>query len=293
MTARLIDPGWLPDLRKPRIAHKYSHGHALILSGGPGKGGAARLAARAALRIGAGAVTLLCPPAALAENAARLDAIMLDTCTDATALRDRLADRRVRAVLLGPALGLASDQADLVATALAGASECGIVLDADAITHLAHAPVLKAALHTGCVLTPHAGEFARLCPDIAERLGAPAETGPAYSKLDATRDAARALGCTVVFKGPDTVIATPNGQVALHAACYDRAAPWLATAGSGDVLAGMICGLLARGYTPFDAACWGAWLHADCALTFGPGLTADDLPDMLPRVLAQLIARLE
>jgi hydroxyethylthiazole kinase-like uncharacterized protein yjeF len=293
LTARLIDPDWLPDLRKPRIAHKYSHGHALILSGGPGKGGAARLAARAALRIGAGAVTLLCPPAALAENAARLDAIMLDTCAHAAALREQLADKRVRVVLLGPALGLAQDQADLVGAALAGASECGVVLDADAITHLARDPILKAALHTGCVLTPHAGEFARLCPDIAARLDAPAQAGPAYSKLDATRDAARALGCTIVFKGPDTVIATPDGQVALHAACYDRAAPWLATAGSGDVLAGMICGLLARGYTPFDAACWGAWLHADCALAFGPGLTADDLPDMLPRVLAQLIARLE
>lgn len=293
MTTRLIDPDWLPDLRKPRIAHKYSHGHALILSGGPGKGGAARLAARAALRIGAGALTLLCPPAALAENAARLDAIMLDTCAHAAALRDQLADRRVRAVLLGPALGLARDQADLVGAALAGSPECGVVLDADAITHLARDPILKSALHTGCVLTPHAGEFARLCPDIAARLDASAQVGPAYSKLDATRDAARALGCTVAFKGPDTVIATPDGQVALHAACYDRAAPWLATAGSGDVLAGMVCGLLARGYTPFDAACWGAWLHADCALAFGPGLTADDLPDMLPRVLAQLIARLE
>lgn len=213
MTTRLIDPDWLPDLRKPRIAHKYSHGHALILSGGPGKGGAARLAARAALRIGAGALTLLCPPAALAENAARLDAIMLDTCAHAAALRDQLADRRVRAVLLGPALGLARDQADLVGAALAGSPECGVVLDADAITHLARDPILKSALHTGCVLTPHAGEFARLCPDIAARLDASAQVGPAYSKLDATRDAARALGCTVAFKGPIPSLPPPTGRL--------------------------------------------------------------------------------
>lgn len=289
MTLRLISPEWLPDLSKARDAHKYDHGHALILAGGPGKGGAARLCARAALRIGAGAVTLLCQSAALPENAARLDAIMLDLCDNPDDLRERMADPRISALCLGPGMGLGAAQAALLSTALDLSHERGLVLDADAITHLARAPDVAQKVHEGCVLTPHAGEFARLFPKIAARLNAPARQGPAYSKLDATRDAARQIGATVLLKGPDTVIAAPNGQAALHAAFYDRAAPWLATAGAGDVLAGLICGLLARGYAPFEAACWAAFLHVECARAFGPGLTADDLPDMLPRVLAQLI----
>lgn len=291
MTTHLVEPNWLPGLHKTRLAHKYSHGHAAVLSGDLGKGGAARLAARAALRVGAGAVTLLCPPEALGENAARLEALMLDTCGSARELHSHLSDPRLSAVLLGPSLGLTSDKTGLVAAAIAGSSSRGLVLDADAITHLARDSSLQTALHEGCVLTPHMGEFSRLCPEIAARLDAPARCVPVYSKLDATQDAARALGSTVVLKGPDTVVATPDGQVALHAACYERAVPWLATAGAGDVLAGIICGLLARRYTPFHAACWGVWLHAECAIAFGPGLTADDLPDMLPRVLAQVIAQ--
>lgn len=162
------------------------------------------------------------------------------------------------------------------------------MLDADALTLIARAPSLFAALHAGCVLTPHAGEFARLFPDIAARLAEPATRGPACSKVEATREAAARAGCVVLFKGPDTVIAAPDGRCALHAAAHDRAAPWLATAGSGDVLAGFITGLLARGFTPFDAACAGAWLHVDCALSFGPGLIAEDLPEELPRVFRAL-----
>lgn len=289
MTLRLVSPQWLPDLSKPCRAHKYVHGHALVLSGGRGKGGAARLCARAALRIGAGAVTLLCPDAALAEHAARLDAIMVHPCDSPDDLQVSLSDCRVSSVCLGPGLGLGAPQAELVSTVLDQPRDQGLVLDADAITLLARAPALAAKLHAGCVLTPHAGEFARLYPTISARLAEPARRGPAYSKVDATRDAARQSGATVLFKGPDTVIATPEGQTALHAACYDRAAPWLATAGAGDVLAGLICGLLARGYSPFHAACWGAFLHVESARAFGPGLTADDLPDMLPRVLARLM----
>ncbi len=119
-------------------------------------------------------------------------------------------------------------------------------------------------------------------------MDAPATKGPAYSKVDATRDAAARAGCTVLFKGPDTVIAGPDGRCAINSAAYDRAAPWLATAGSGDVLAGFITGLLARGFSPFDAACTGAWLHVECARSFGPGLIAEDLPEELSKVFRAL-----
>jgi hydroxyethylthiazole kinase-like uncharacterized protein yjeF len=163
-----------------------------------------------------------------------------------------------------------------------------LVLDADALTILSREAGLFGALHDGCVLTPHGGEFARLFPDIAAKLEAPAVAGPAYSKVDATREAAVRAGCVVLFKGADTVIAAPDGRCAINSAHYERAAPWLATAGSGDVLAGFIAGLMARGLSPFDAACTGAWLHVECAREFGPGLIAEDLPEMLPAVFRRL-----
>ena len=119
-------------------------------------------------------------------------------------------------------------------------------------------------------------------------MAAPATTGPAYSKVDAAREAAAQAGCVVLLKGPDTVIADPVGACGINAAVYDRAAPWLATAGSGDVLAGFITGLLARGFAPFDAACTAAWLHVECARSFGPGLIAEDLPEELPKVFRRL-----
>ena len=282
MMARLAEPG---NLGKA-AGHKYSHGHALILTGGAGKGGAARLAARAALRIGAGLVTVGCPPAALQENAARLDAVMLKSVRGAEGLAEALQEARINALCVGPGLGLARAQA-LVPAALKAAR--AMVLDADALTAFADAPEqLFDMLHEDCVLTPHGGEFARLFPDIAEKLGEPARTGPAYSKVDATREAAERAGCTVLLKGPDTVIAAPDGRCAINSAHYDRAAPWLATAGSGDVLAGFITGLLARGFAPLDAASTAAWLHVECARRFGPGLIAEDLPETLPEVLRDL-----
>ncbi|MGB7323171.1 MAG: NAD(P)H-hydrate dehydratase [Albidovulum sp.] len=267
-------------------AHKYTHGHALILSGGAGKGGAARLAARGALRIGAGLVTLGCPPEALAENAARLDAVMLKPVADADAFAPVLEDKRIIALCLGPGLGTGDREVALVAAALA--AKRALVLDADALTILACEPGLFAALHENCVLTPHAGEFARLFPDIAEKLAAPATKGPAYSKVDACREAAKRAGCVVLFKGPDTVIADPDGRCSINSAHYERAAPWLATAGSGDVLAGFITGLLARGFSPMQAAETAAWLHVECARAFGPGLIAEDLPEQLPSVFRDL-----
>lgn len=270
--------------------HKYSHGHALIVSGPHGRSGAARLAARGGLRIGAGLVTVASPPDAMAENAARLDAIMLREVAGAEDLAGVLDDKRINALCLGPGMGMGEGQAELLGVALRGSrgEPRPTVLDAGALTILSQHPDLFAALHGSCVLTPHAGEFARLFPDIAEKLAAPATKGPAYSKVDATREAAARAGCVVLYKGPDTVIADPTGRAAINAAVYDRAAPWLATAGSGDVLSGFITGLLARGFSPFDAACTGAWLHVECARSFGAGLIAEDLPEELPKVLRAL-----
>lgn len=272
-----------------RSAHKFSHGHALVLTGGSGKTGAARLAARGALRIGAGLVTLGVPPSAQMEVAAQITALMLTRVADAAGLAKVLEDARLNALCLGPGLGLARAR-DLVPVALAAARPT--VLDADALSAYAEdSGVLFAMLHERCVLTPHGGEFARLFPDIAAKLQAPATKGPAYSKVDATREAAARAGCTVLFKGADTVIADPSGQCSVHAASYERSAPWLATAGAGDVLAGFITGLLARGFAPHQAAATAAYLHVDCARSFGPGLIAEDLPEQLPRVLNDLLAK--
>ena len=262
--------------------HKYSHGHALILSGPSGKTGAARLTARGVLRIGAGVVTVACPPDALVENAAQLNAVMLTRVADARALKAVLQDERINALCLGPALGLKRDKAALVRAALE--SGRNVVLDADALTLLSKDATLFGLLHENCVLTPHAGEFARLFPDIEAKLAEPATKGPAYSKVDATRDAAKRAGCVVLYKGADTVIADATGRTAINSAHYERSAPWLATAGSGDVLAGFITGLMARGFGPMQAAETGAWLHVECALNFGPGLIAEDISEQLPKV---------
>ncbi len=273
-------------LGKTAESHKYTHGHALILSGPSGLTGAARLAARGALRVGAGLVTLGVPAEAQQEVASQITSIMLRQIGEVQAFAEVVKDERLSVLCLGPALGL--DRArELVPVAL-GASRA-VVLDADALTAFAIAPVmLFEMLHQRCVLTPHGGEFARLFPDIAAKLNTPATKGPAYSKVDATRDAAKRAGCVVLFKGSDTVIAAPDGRCSINSAAYEREAPWLATAGSGDVLAGFITGLLARGFDPMQAAETGAWLHVECALKFGPGLIAEDLPEQLPAVFRDL-----
>ncbi|WP_282094915.1 NAD(P)H-hydrate dehydratase [Epibacterium ulvae] len=274
-------------LSKDNDEHKFSHGHALVLTGGAGKTGAGRLAARGALRIGAGLVTLGVPPCAQMEVACQITSLMLTRVERAEELAKTLEDARINALCLGPGLG--QDRArDLLPVALRDPKRA-VVLDADALSAFADQPeVLFAMLHENCVLTPHGGEFARLFPDLAEKLNSPAEKGPAYSKVDASRAAAARAGCTVLYKGADTVIAAPDGCCAIHTAAYDRAAPWLATAGAGDVLAGFITGLLARGFAPMQAAEAAAWLHVECARQFGPGLIAEDLPEQLPKVLADL-----
>ncbi len=281
------DPHRLSKANQPTGAHKYSHGHALVFSGPMGRSGAARLAARGALRVGAGLVTVAAPGSAMMECASHLTAIMCRRCDGAEGAKALLQDTRLNALCLGPGLGVSQETRDLVLAALA--ADRPVVLDADALTAFADDPqALFDRLHPQSVLTPHGGEFARLFPDIADQLSAPATRGPAYSKLDATRAAAARAGCVVLFKGTDTVIADPTGAAAINAAVYRRAAPWLATAGSGDVLAGMITGLLARGYGAQSAAETGAWLHVEAARRFGPGLIAEDLPEMLPNVFHDL-----
>lgn len=265
-------------LRKSEDAHKFTHGHLLVLSGGVGHGGAARLAARAGLRIGAGVVTLACPPAALLENALRLDAVMVRRLRDGAGLTDVLQDLRITALCLGPALGLGEREGGLVHNALAAGRPT--VLDADALTLLARSDRLRDSLHAQCVLTPHTGEFARLCPDLAHDL-----TDNGTARLDRVKAAAARLGCVVLLKGPVTLIAAPQGSTATANATGENAVPWLATAGAGDVLAGLIAGLLARGFAPLDAASGGALIHQAAARLFGPGLIAEDLPDLIPAIL--------
>ncbi|HEV2544692.1 MAG TPA: NAD(P)H-hydrate dehydratase [Methylobacterium sp.] len=269
--------------RLPRLtagSHKYTRGHALVLSGPAHRTGAARLAARGALRIGAGLVTVASPAAALAENAAHLTAIMLRACESADDLDDMLADERLNALLLGPGLGTGPATCDLVAVA-AGAGRA-LVLDADALTSFrSEVRTLSRHIRDGearAVLTPHEGEFARLFSGtdaVAEGL----------SKSERTARAAAIAGAVVVLKGADTVIAAPDGRAAIN----DHGTPHLGTAGSGDVLGGIIAGLLAQGMEPFEAACAAVWLHGDAGLRFGPGLISEDLPELLPAVLRDLV----
>ncbi|MGH1577248.1 NAD(P)H-hydrate dehydratase [Planktotalea sp.] len=276
-------------LDKAQTGHKYSNGAALVLSGGFGKTGAARLAARAALRIGAGVVTLGVPRDGQSEVAANITALMMTQIEDSNALRAALEDQRLSALCLGPGLG-AERAREMMKGALSPRSHLGVVLDADALSAFRAAPEdLFELLHDSCVLTPHLGEFKALFPDIADRLTARALVGPAYSKVDAVRDAAMRAGCTVLLKGTDTVIANQNGICRVHSAHGARSAAWLATAGSGDVLAGFITGLRARGIAPIDAASFAAYLHVECARDIGAGLIAEDLPEALPMVLNRII----
>ena len=255
-------------------AHKYDRGHALVVSGPAHATGAARLAARAALRGGAGLVSVASPPDALAVNAAHLTAIMLKPFEGAEGLTQLLSDQRLNALVIGPGLGIGGETRALVDAALK--SGAAVVLDADALTSFKDDPeALFNRLHDRCVLTPHAGEFERLFPALLDA---------SASKLDATRQASARAGCVILLKGGDTVIADPPGKAAINA----NAPPSLATAGAGDVLAGLIAGLLAQRMSAFDAAACGAWLHGDAADRFGPGLIAEDLPEMMPEVLTGL-----
>ncbi len=286
---RLNDPAWWRSAYpEPSIdGHKYSRGHALVVSGRMPTIGAARLAARGALRIGAGLVTVASPEDAVQAHAAQLTSIMLRRFDEVKGLAEILADPRKNAVVLGPGLGAGPETRDLVAEALKPAVEGArraIVLDADALTSFSGDAEALAALIAGVngpvVATPHDGEFAKLFKG----------SGPAFddpSKLVRARAGAEKLGAVLVLKGDDTVVASPDGRASIAMAD----APWLATAGSGDVLAGFVGGLLAQGMDGFEGASAAVWLHGAVGRRFGPGLISEDLPETLPVVLRDLLSR--
>ncbi len=282
----LVAPGAITSAglaKSDPFKHKYDYGHVLVLSGGRGRGGAARLAARAALRVGAGLVTIGVEDRAIGEHAAQLNAIMLAAIDGETMLQQLLADRRINSLCAGPGLGTGPDARKLVLRLLQ--SGRSLVLDADALGMFADDPATLADAVSGdVVLTPHDGEFCRLFPDLCRRM----EEEAGYSKLEATIAAARRSRATVMLKGFDNVVACPDGRTAIIPASGDSLAPWLATAGSGDVLAGLVAGLLARGQGGFAAACLAACLHIRAARNFGPGLIAEDLPEAIPATLASL-----
>jgi ADP-dependent NAD(P)H-hydrate dehydratase / NAD(P)H-hydrate epimerase len=256
--------------RRTAASHKYTHGHALVLGGGIASSGAARMAARAALRAGAGLVSVVCPRDALAVYAAQLSAVMVAPFADDQELTQILADPRRNGMLLGPGAGVGPALRDRVLRVLAAAKAC--VLDADALTSFQDQPqALFEAIRGPCVLTPHEGEFERLFAHQGDRL---------------TRALAAAAqsGAVTLLKGGDTVIAAADGRAVIQPA----APPALATAGSGDVLAGIVLGLLVQGMPAFEAASAAVWLHARAGYLAGRGLIAEDLPEMLPAALAEL-----
>ncbi|HZW46569.1 MAG TPA: NAD(P)H-hydrate dehydratase [Microvirga sp.] len=270
---------WLDRLPRPEPdSHKYDRGHTLVLSGGATRTGAARLAARAALRIGSGLVTLACPPEALGVNAAHLTAVMLRGCDGPEGLHHILQDARLNALVLGPALGVHSGTRAMVAVAVH--ARRSLVLDADALTSFEGlaTELHQAFRHAPTVLTPHDGEFNRLFkghPDILDP----------ESKIERAHRAAAYTGAVVVLKGPDTAIAAPDGRAAIN----ENGTPYLGTAGSGDTLCGIIAGLMAQGLPAFEAASAGVWIHAEAGASFGPGLIAEDLAELIPGVLRKLL----
>ncbi|MBA2125238.1 bifunctional ADP-dependent NAD(P)H-hydrate dehydratase/NAD(P)H-hydrate epimerase [Hyphomicrobium methylovorum] len=287
--------GWLSEL--PQLedgGHKYDRGHAVVLSGPPHQTGAARLSARGALRVGAGVVTVIGTSAATAMNATQLTAIMVYPVNGSAALKEFLSDKRRNAVLVGPGAPVGADTAGDVLTILK--SQAAAVLDAGALTSFSsgnadseanigflhratESAATPAALFEAIkgraepvIMTPHEGEFKRLFGDLEG------------SKLDRARAAAAQSGAIVILKGSDTVIAAPDGRAAINS----NAPPTLATAGSGDVLAGFVLGLLAQHMSAFEAACAAVWLHGDCARRFGTGLIAEDIPEIMPEALRAL-----
>ena len=266
-----------PKLR--RNGHKYDRGHAVVVSGPMHATGAARLAARAALRAGAGLVTVAAAKPALPVLAANLTAVMLREANGAKGLAKLLADQRMNVVVLGPGQGVGKPTRDTVAAA--AKAKRMLVIDADAITSFAGAPealakAIKAA--PAAVVTPHEGEFARL-------FGAKSKVTLEASKIERARAAAKALGAVVILKGPDTVAAAPDGRASLST----NAPAWLATAGSGDVLSGIVAALLAQGMPAFEAASAAVWLHGEAGNVAGPGMISEDLDLALHDVVGRLI----
>jgi hydroxyethylthiazole kinase-like uncharacterized protein yjeF len=250
--------------------HKHARGHVMVASGGRAHTGAARLSARAALRAGAGLVTVLSPPDAIDENAAQLTAIMLREAADETAYAQ--AARTAQALVIGPAFGTSDAHYKLLLATLEAKPRCPLVLDADAVTLLAP---LTHGLEAHDVMTPHVGEFRRAFPGI---------WSAAENRIDAARAAAAYARCVVLLKGPDTVIAAPDGRAIVNT----TGTPFLATAGAGDVLAGLIAGLIGQGMASFEAAAAAAWLHGRAGEMLGPGLIAEDIGELMPPLLAEM-----
>lgn len=280
---------WSDHFPVPRSGgHKYRRGHAVVVSGPMISTGAARLAARGALRAGAGLVTLASPKDALAVNAASNLAVMVRQADGASELSSLLQDKRLNAVVLGPGGGVGLPMRELVAATLQEKlqAERAVVLDADALTSFAEAPetlfsFIKSNISKQIVLTPHEGEFARLFKSGADY-------SEAAGKLKRAKAAAVESGAVVLLKGSDTVVASPDGRASIT----ENAPPWLATAGSGDVLAGFIGGLMAQGMPAFEAASAATWLHGEAGNEAGPGLISEDLPEALPAVYRRLFVDL-
>ena len=262
---------WLPALKWPGPAdHKYTRGH-ILLSGGAEMTGAIRLATRAARRVGAGMATVAAPPEVLPIYAADAPGVLTLPATTAEEFADILSDDRKNAVLIGPGAGVDRTTRDRALASLQ--AERATVLDADALTAFKDDPetLFDAIGDTPCVLTPHEGEFSRLFRVMGD-------------KLSRARHAAEQSGAVILLKGVDTIVAAPDGRAVVNT----NASPDLATAGSGDVLAGLIAGLLTQGVPAFEASCAAAWIHGDAAVRFGAGLIAEDLPELVPPVLKDL-----
>ena len=267
-------PGlWAARMPWPKeTVHKHRRGRVGVIGGGAHHTGAARLAARAALRIGAGVVTVMSPLDAVGVYARALEAVMVQPFENDAALT--AAAETLDAAVIGPAAGVGeTTMRNLLALVLTGAA---LVVDADALTSFRADPSsLFSALDRDDVLTPHQGEFERIFPGLL---------AAQPHRIAAAQEAARRSGAIVLLKGPDSVIAAPDGRTAVNL----NGQPWLATAGSGDVLCGFIAGLVGQGMDSFDAACAAVWIHAECAARFGPGLISEDLPDLAPPVLRRL-----
>lgn len=265
--------------RPARHGHKYDRGHVVVVSGPMHATGATRLAARAALRSGAGLVTIAAPKPSLGVLAASVMAVMVREANGASGLTKLLADARMNVVVLGPGQGVGKPTRDTVVAA--AKAKRALVIDADAISSFAGAAeALAKAIRPAAtaVVTPHEGEFARL-------FGPKSKVLQGDSKIERARAAAKALGAVVLLKGADTVVVSPDGRASLGT----NAPPWLATAGSGDVLSGIVGGLLAQGMPAFEAASAAVWLHGEAGNVAGPGLISEDLDLALHDVLGRLL----
>ncbi|RYE76782.1 MAG: NAD(P)H-hydrate dehydratase [Myxococcales bacterium] len=267
---------WANQFRWPTAtSHKHQRGRLAVVTGGLANTGAARLAAQSGFRSGAGLVTLLCPPSALMVVASSVTAVM----SSSFATTDDLLEKTERstAIVIGPAAGITdATRANVEALARAGRS---LVLDADALTVFANqTDHLRTILTAPTILTPHTGEFERLFPNLLAN---------STNRIEAVRAAAQQINAVVLLKGADTVIAAPDGRAIVNT----HASPFLATAGTGDVLAGLAGGLLAQGLPPFEVAAAAAWLHGDAGLRAGPGLTAEDLDATLHAAIRDLYER--